>query len=115
MYKASYLGSSDGTLQVVDMRVNNHKKAQLKIKAHTRDVNVCDWNKVATHLIVTGSDDSSVKVWDLRLISEGAEEEVLNFSWHTEPITSIKFQPNDESVIAVASEDNRLSLWDMSM
>lgn len=97
------------------MRANNHKKAQMKIKAHRKDVNVCDWNKVAAHLIATGSDDASVKVWDLRMVSEGAEEEVLNFSWHTEPITSLRFQPNDESVLAVSSEDNRLSLWDMSM
>jgi ribosome assembly protein RRB1 len=97
------------------MRANSYKKAQLKIKAHKKDVNVCDWNKVATHLIVTGSDDCMVKVWDLRMISEGVDEEVLNFNWHTEPITSIRFQPNDESVIAVASEDNRLSLWDMSV
>ena len=72
MYVSIDLGSSDGTLQVVDMRVNSYKKAQMKIKAHSRDVNVCDWNKVATHLIVTGSDDASVKVWDLRLVNEGA-------------------------------------------
>jgi len=69
-----FLGSSDGTLQVVDMRVGNPKKAQICIKAHNRDVNVFDWNKIASHLLVTGSDDSSVKVWDLRLVSEGAEE-----------------------------------------
>jgi hypothetical protein len=29
------------------------------------------------------------------MVSEGVEEEVLSFSWHTEPITSIKFQPNE--------------------
>lgn len=49
------------------MRANSHKKAQLKIKAHKKDVNVCDWNRVATHLLVTGSDDCMVKVWDLRM------------------------------------------------
>ena len=41
-----FLGSSDGTLQVVDMRVGNPKKAQICIKAHNRDVNVFDWNKI---------------------------------------------------------------------
>ena len=49
------------------MRTENMKKSQLKIDAHTKDVNVCDWNKIATHLIVTGSDDCTVKVWDLRM------------------------------------------------
>jgi ribosome assembly protein RRB1 len=97
------------------MRSGNYKKSQLKIKAHDRDVNVCDWNKVATHLIVTGSDDCKVKVWDLRMINEKSNDELLCFNWHTEPITSIRFQPNEESVIAVASEDNRLTIWDMAV
>lgn len=99
----------------MDTRANSYKKAQLRIKAHSKDVNVCDWNKVATHLLVTGSDDCTVKVWDLRMASEGTQDELLCFNWHTEPITSIKFQPNEESVIAVASEDNRLTIWDMSV
>jgi WD40 repeat protein len=58
------LGSSDGTLQIVDMRVGNYKKSELLIKAHDKDVNVCDWNRSTPNLIVTGSDDCSVKVWD---------------------------------------------------
>jgi len=56
------------------MRAKNYKKAQLNIKAHPKDVNVCDWNSVATHLLVTGSDDCSVKIWDLRMVSEGVDE-----------------------------------------
>lgn len=51
------------------MRTNNYKKSQLKINAHKKDVNVFDWNKTAAHLIVTGSDDCKVKVWDLRMVS----------------------------------------------
>lgn len=61
-----YLGSSDKTLQIVDMRTQSFNKSQLLINAHDSDVNVCDWNKIATNLIVTASDDCSVKVWDLK-------------------------------------------------
>jgi ribosome assembly protein RRB1 len=60
------LGSSDGTLQIVDTRVGTPKKSQLLIAAHDTDVNVCDWSAASPNLIVTGSDDCSVKVWDLR-------------------------------------------------
>lgn len=48
------------------MRVGDFNKSQIMIKAHDKDVNVCDWSRNSPHLIVTGSDDCSVKVWDLR-------------------------------------------------
>ena len=35
--------------------------------------------------------------------------------WHNEAITSIAFQPNEESVLAVSSADNRISLWDFAV
>lgn len=35
--------------------------------------------------------------------------------WHTEAITSICFQPDDESVLTVASADNRVSTWDFAV
>lgn len=50
------------------MRIGDFKKSQLLIKAHEKDVNVCDWNKISPNLIATGSDDCSAKVWDLRKI-----------------------------------------------
>lgn len=78
------LGSSDGTLQIIDLRVGDYKKSQLLIKAHDKDVNVCDWSRSTPNLIVTGSDDCSVKVWDLRKQKEkGRSEELINFNWHT--------------------------------
>lgn len=54
------------------MRVGNFNQSQICVHAHNKDVNVCDWNKIATHLIVTGSDDCSVKVWDLRMCSKNS-------------------------------------------
>ena len=77
------LGSSDGTLQIVDMRVNETKKSQIKIDAHSSDVNVGDWNTIAKHLIITGGDDAMVKVWDLRMCKGKNSEELLCFNWHT--------------------------------
>ena len=65
------------------MRAGEYRKSQLRIKAHKKDVNVCDWNRKAAHLLVTGSDDCTVKVWDLRMSSEGSQEELLCFNWHT--------------------------------
>jgi ribosome assembly protein RRB1 len=79
------LGSSDGTVQIVDMRVGDYKKSQLLIKAHKKDVNVLDWNMSASHLLATGSDDCTVKIWDLRMLKQFQKnifDELICFSWH---------------------------------
>jgi ribosome assembly protein RRB1 len=92
------VGSSDGTIQIIDLRVGDLKRSQLSIKAHESDVNVIDWNAKAAHLLASGSDDSTVKVWDLRHLKQqqkGLSDELICFSWHEEPITSIAFQPNE--------------------
>ncbi len=67
-------GSADKTVQIVDTRVGDMKKSQLLIKAHSKDVNVLDWNGKATNIIATGSDDKTVKLWDLRMIKQGDKE-----------------------------------------
>lgn len=40
---------------------------------------------------------------------------ITRIKWHTDAITSIQFEPFEETVLAVASADNRLTLWDFSV
>lgn len=40
---------------------------------------------------------------------------VSDFRYHTKPITSIEWSPYDESTLAVASEDNTITIWDLSL
>jgi len=105
--------SSDKTLCVVDIRVGNRNQANILIKAHESDVNVMCWNAINPDLIATGADDGSFKVWDLRYYKDA--EPIFEMEWHTEPITSIHYQPGQDSVLVVASEDNRISVWDLAM
>lgn len=42
-------------------------------------------------------------------------EAITSIRWHTQPITSIQFEPREDSVLAVASADNKLTLWDFSV
>ncbi len=52
---------------------------------------------------------------NIMLIFRFAKEPVTEMQWHTEAITSIYFQPDDESVVTVASADNRISTWDFAV
>lgn len=104
--------SSDHTVRIWDTR--DKSKAQIAFDAHAEDVNVISWNRNVGFLLASGSDDGSFKVWDLRAIRKGAMP-LANFAFHKGAITSLEWAPHDESLIAVSSADNQISLWDLSV
>jgi ribosome assembly protein RRB1 len=67
---------------------------------------------MTTNLLASGADDGSVKVWDLRYPSNDC---ICELQWHKKSITSIQFQPNSDSTLAVSSADNNLSIWDYAV
>jgi len=42
-------------------------------------------------------------------------EPITQIRWHSDAITSIQFEPREESVLAVTSADNKMTLWDFSV
>jgi ribosome assembly protein RRB1 len=116
--------SSDRTVKIWDTRGKGGP--QISIDAHTEDVNVISWSKSVGYLLASGSDDGSFKVWDLRSAGSGSKKDgkgpiisnsspLAHFTYHKGPITSIEWAPHDESVIAVSSEDNQVTVWDLSV
>lgn len=107
--------SVDKTVKLWDLRENKWKP-QMSWNAHDQDVNVISWNAHCPFLIASGSDDGSFKVWDLRKLQKNLEAEpITNIKWHNAPITSIQFHPREECVLAVSSDDNKLTMWDFSV
>mgnify|MGYP002379621032 FL=1 len=90
------------------------------------------WNTKVGYLMVSGSDDGSFSIWDLRTFSYVSSEQlswttgladlmggrlcvhlrrpVAHFNWHKGPITSVEWNPHEESVLAVSSADNQVRL-----
>ena len=114
--------SSDGSVKVWDVRSKSRKPA-VDVKISNTDVNVMSWSKQTFHLLATGADDGQWAVWDLRhwkpSSSTGSSQirpsAVASFDFHREPITSIEWHPSDDSVIAVGSADNTVTLWDLAV
>lgn len=103
--------SVDKTVRIWDTRAQG--KSMLTVEAHAEDVNVISWSRLINYLLVSGSDDGSFKIWDLRNFKPDAP--ISHFKWHAGPITSVQWAPDDENVLCVASEDNTVTLWDMSL
>eukprot|EP00933_Yihiella_yeosuensis_P031808 TRINITY_DN25426_c0_g1_i1.p1 TRINITY_DN25426_c0_g1~~TRINITY_DN25426_c0_g1_i1.p1 ORF type:complete len:473 (-),score=129.37 TRINITY_DN25426_c0_g1_i1:96-1514(-) len=106
--------SSDGSCRVWDVREKNRKKSAVNVpEAHGGvDVNVLSWSPIVGELLVTGADDGGFKIWDTRNVGAGP---MANFKWHRKPITSVDWHPTDETALAVASEDDCVSIWDMAV
>lgn len=60
--------SADRSIRIWDVRVKGRKSAMAVEGAHESDVNVISWNKTssASYLLVSGGDEGSLRVWDLR-------------------------------------------------
>ncbi|WEJ92868.1 Ribosome assembly protein rrb1 [Yamadazyma tenuis] len=104
----------DGYVRIWDTRSKKHKPA-LSVAASTTDVNVISWSSKLSYLLASGHDDGSWGVWDLRNFGAEAPSPVAHYDFHKSAITSISFNPLDESIIAVSSEDNTVTLWDLAV
>ncbi|KAJ2982804.1 hypothetical protein NUW58_g6367 [Xylaria curta] len=56
-------------------------------------------------------------VWDLRQWKGGADRlsPIASFAYHKDQITSVEWHPTDDSMVAVAAGDHKVTLWDLSV
>ena len=98
--------SVDRSVKVWDARTR--RQPALSFEAHASDVNVIAWNKRVSYLVVSGADDGSFRIWDLRQLGGsgggggGSSAPAAHFQWHTQPICSVEWSPDEDSMIAVA-------------
>ncbi len=104
--------STDRTVMLWDAR--GKKAPVMTMAGHQDEVNVLSWNAHVTHLLATGADDGVWKVLDLRKASGPDSPDVFSFGFHKQPITSIDWCPFEDSMIAVASADDSVTVWDLS-
>ncbi|CAG0915320.1 unnamed protein product [Notodromas monacha] len=99
-----YTASTDKTVGIWDLVEGRRVK---RIKAHGGFVNSVCAARRGPPLLVTGSDDGTVKVWDTRRRGELHTLPGAGF-----PITSVSFTDTAESVLT-GGTDNEIRCWDL--
>ncbi len=102
-----YSVSDDKTLKVFDFR---ESRCVFSVKAHEENVNTVDLNQINKYLLLTGSSDNTVGLWDIRKLSD----KYYTFISHKEDVMSVRWNHKYENIFASGSLDRRINIWDIS-
>ncbi|KAH8710181.1 WD40-repeat-containing domain protein [Phaeosphaeriaceae sp. PMI808] len=101
-------GTGDNSVYVYDIE---RRQSILRIPGHQDDVNaVCFGDAQSPHILYSGSDDTTLKVWDRRSMADGREAGV--FLGHTEGLTFVDSKGDGRYVLSNA-KDQTAKLWDL--
>ncbi|KAF8750554.1 Histone acetyltransferase type B subunit 2 [Rhizoctonia solani] len=93
-----------------DTRDPARTKPKQRVTAHDREILAVSFCPSNENLILTGSSDKTIGIWDTRTFRtalhslESHRDEVLQLSW----------SPTSPTVLASASSDRRVHIWDLS-
>ncbi|KAH9884025.1 WD40-repeat-containing domain protein [Xylariomycetidae sp. FL2044] len=112
--------SGDGTELVAGTNANSiivydieSRRVLHQIEGHDDDVNaVCFADKSSPHILYSGSDDTTIKVWDRRSMGDGREAGA--FVGHIEGLTYIDSK-DDGRYLLSNGKDQSMKLWDLKM
>ncbi|KAI3941916.1 hypothetical protein MKW98_009126 [Papaver atlanticum] len=102
----------DSCLILWDARTGTSPTVKVE-KAHNADLHCVDWNRHDENLILTGSADNSVRMFDRRnLTADGVGSPIYKFEGHKAAVLCVQWCPDKASVFGSAAEDGFLNVWD---
>lgn len=103
-------GTNSNSIVVYDIE---SRRVLHNIEGHDHHVNaVCFADKSSPHILYSGSDDTTIKVWDTR--SLGDRREAGAFVGHIEGLTYIDSKGDGRYILSNA-KDQSMKLWDLKM
>jgi len=100
----------DQKLMIWDTRSNNYTKPSYSVDAHTAEVNCLAFNPFSEYVLITGSADKTLALWDLRNL----KVKLHLFESHQDEIFQAQWSPKNETILASSGSDRRVYVWDLS-
>ena len=77
-------------------------------KEHTRSVNRVAWHPSENNLLVSGSQDGTIKMWDRR-----QAESILTLKPNSESVRDVQYCPTSQSRLAASFDNGTVQVWDV--
>eukprot|EP00741_Cyanophora_paradoxa_P004532 tig00000808_g4401.t1 len=100
----------DGKLFIWDRKAASRDKPNLRVDAHKGCCNGLAFSPFNEHLVLTGSSDKVVALWDLR----NAKQPLHRFQGHQDEVFHVSWAPFNETIFASTSSDRRVHVWDLA-
>eukprot|EP00798_Chlamydomonas_sp_ICE-L_P030922 gene30922-35977_t len=78
-----------------------------------QDIQCVDWDSTTGHLVATGAQDGSLRIWDARKVAT-SKECVACFRVHTGGVIRLEWHPTQPGVLASGGEDRLMMIWKMN-
>lgn len=100
--------ATNGTISLWDLsRSSRHKQLHV-YNEHERTAHTVTFHAIEPHLLVSGSQDGTIKCFDLR-----CDKAVHTYFTNSESVRDLKFSPQHSNQFAAVSENGTVQLWDM--
>jgi WD repeat-containing protein 17 len=107
------VGCKDGRIRIFDIY---HDKPRVILEGHTDRIYNVVFNPSLPNLLASGSDDKSIRIWDLDQQDSQAAISVLGGTGahsHTQYVRALAFAPDIVWCLLSGSWDSTIKIWDI--
>lgn len=100
--------ATNGVVSVWDLSKFGRQKQLHVYNEHERTAHTVTFHNTEPHLLVSGSQDGTIKCFDMR-----TERAVHTYFSNSESVRDVKFSPQYPNMFAAVSENGTVQLWDL--
>ncbi|KAL0491142.1 GATOR complex protein [Acrasis kona] len=98
---------TNGKVVIWNINSRSSGKLEKQYDQHTRTVNSIDWSPKDDAILLSGSQDGTIKLWDIR-----QPQCAKTFACNSE-VRSVKFSPHYNTVFSAGVETGDVQIWDI--
>mmetsp|Transcript_86198 Transcript_86198/g.248907 ORF Transcript_86198/g.248907 Transcript_86198/m.248907 type:complete len:467 (+) Transcript_86198:127-1527(+) len=86
---------------------------QITCQGHSKEGYALSWSPLKEGFLASGSEDTTVCVWDVNTANNGVCQATSIFKGHTDVVEDVDWHHKDSNMLCSVGDDGSLRLWDL--